>query len=67
MNAHVDCPMKVTEPFLRMDPISGERYVSAEYFREEWKRMWMRSARAWSRRRALRSSFGLSIDRLHHL
>ena len=43
MNAHVDRPMKVTEPFLRMDPISGERYVSAEYFREEWKRMWMRT------------------------
>jgi len=43
MSARVDRPLKVTEPSLRMDGISGERYVSQEYFREEWRRMWMRT------------------------
>ena len=34
MNARLDRPMKVTEPSLRMDAISGERYVSQDYFRD---------------------------------
>jgi phenylpropionate dioxygenase-like ring-hydroxylating dioxygenase large terminal subunit len=43
MNAIVDRPIKVTEPALRMDPISPERYLSREYFRDEWARMWTRT------------------------
>ena len=43
MNASIDRPLKVTEPVLRMDPITGERFVSREYFRDEWTRMWMRT------------------------
>jgi phenylpropionate dioxygenase-like ring-hydroxylating dioxygenase large terminal subunit len=43
MNAKLDRPAKITEPLLRMDPISGERFTSREYFRDEWARMWMRT------------------------
>jgi phenylpropionate dioxygenase-like ring-hydroxylating dioxygenase large terminal subunit len=43
MNAIVDRPIKLSEPSLRMDPISPERYLSREYFRDEWARMWTRT------------------------
>ena len=43
MNALVDRPSKVAEPALRNDPITAERYISNEYFRGEWQRMWMRT------------------------
>src|SRR5271163_2219841 len=43
MNIVADRPQKVTEPKLRMDPISGERYTSKEWFHREWKQMWMRT------------------------
>ncbi len=43
MNAHVDRPLKINEPRLRMDPITAERYISREYARLEWSRMWMRT------------------------
>jgi phenylpropionate dioxygenase-like ring-hydroxylating dioxygenase large terminal subunit len=43
MNAKVDRPLKLQEPALRMDPISGERFTSRDYFRAEWSRMWMRT------------------------
>jgi phenylpropionate dioxygenase-like ring-hydroxylating dioxygenase large terminal subunit len=36
-------PVKVEEPALRGDPIGAERYVSADYFRREWRHMWMRT------------------------
>lgn len=36
-------PAKVAEPPLRGDPISAERYTSAEYFRREWQQMWTRT------------------------
>ena len=35
--------MKVAEPALRNDPITAERYISSDYFRQEWQRMWMRT------------------------
>jgi phenylpropionate dioxygenase-like ring-hydroxylating dioxygenase large terminal subunit len=43
MNTIADRPQKVTEPRLRMDPISGERYTSQDWLRREWTRMWMRT------------------------
>jgi phenylpropionate dioxygenase-like ring-hydroxylating dioxygenase large terminal subunit len=43
MNTVADRPQKITEPRLRMDRITGERYTSAEWFRNEWQRMWMRT------------------------
>lgn len=44
MNTTVaDRPQKLTEPQLRMDPITGERYTSRDWFRKEWTQMWMRT------------------------
>ncbi len=43
MHANADRPDKLTEPTLRMDPITGERYTSREYYRKEWTHMWMRT------------------------
>jgi phenylpropionate dioxygenase-like ring-hydroxylating dioxygenase large terminal subunit len=43
MNANVDRPAKITEPRLRGDPITGERFTSPDYLRQEWARMWMRT------------------------
>ncbi len=43
MNVNADRPDKITEPALRRDPITAERYTSPEYFRNEWQRMWMRT------------------------
>jgi phenylpropionate dioxygenase-like ring-hydroxylating dioxygenase large terminal subunit len=43
VNAEVDRPLKIIEPRLRMDPITPERYISREYARLEWSRMWMRT------------------------
>ena len=43
MNTQVDRPLKLTEPTLRRDPISGERYTSSDYFRQEWNKMWRRT------------------------
>jgi phenylpropionate dioxygenase-like ring-hydroxylating dioxygenase large terminal subunit len=43
MNTMADRPQKVAEPRLRMDPISGERYTSHDWFRKEWTQMWMRT------------------------
>jgi phenylpropionate dioxygenase-like ring-hydroxylating dioxygenase large terminal subunit len=43
MNVAADRPQKVTEPKLRMDPISGERYTSKEWFHREWQQMWLRT------------------------
>jgi phenylpropionate dioxygenase-like ring-hydroxylating dioxygenase large terminal subunit len=43
MNTVADRPQKLTEPLLRMDAISGERYTSKEWFQREWKQMWMRT------------------------
>jgi phenylpropionate dioxygenase-like ring-hydroxylating dioxygenase large terminal subunit len=43
MNAIVDRPAKITEPRLRGDPITGERFTSPDYLRQEWARMWMRT------------------------
>ena len=43
MNTKLDRPLKVSEPALRMDPISAERFLSKDYFRAEWERMWRRT------------------------
>jgi phenylpropionate dioxygenase-like ring-hydroxylating dioxygenase large terminal subunit len=43
MNARADRPDKVTEPKLAYSPITAERYVSADWFRREWQRMWMKT------------------------
>jgi phenylpropionate dioxygenase-like ring-hydroxylating dioxygenase large terminal subunit len=43
MNANLDRPAKISEPMLRFDSITGERYVSADWAKLEWKRMWMRT------------------------
>jgi phenylpropionate dioxygenase-like ring-hydroxylating dioxygenase large terminal subunit len=43
MSVNPDRPAKLVEPTLRQDPISAERYISPEYARVEWKRMWMRT------------------------
>src|SRR5258707_799390 len=43
MNVNADRPDKITEAALRNDPITPERYTSREYFRNEWRRMWMRT------------------------
>ena len=43
MNIAADRPEKITEPRLRMDPISAERYTSKDWFHREWKQMWMRT------------------------
>jgi phenylpropionate dioxygenase-like ring-hydroxylating dioxygenase large terminal subunit len=43
MNTVADRPEKITEPRLRMDTISGERYTSKDWFQREWKQMWMRT------------------------
>jgi len=43
MNTVADRPEKITEPRLRMDPISAERYTSTDWFHREWKQMWMRT------------------------
>src|SRR5580693_2543455 len=43
MNIAADRPEKITEPRLRMDPISAERYTSTDWFHREWKQMWMRT------------------------
>lgn len=43
MSAPADRPRKSTEPKLRMDPISADRYISPDYFRSEWQRVWMRT------------------------
>jgi hypothetical protein len=43
MNIAADRPEKITEPGLRMDPISAERYTSTDWFHREWKQMWMRT------------------------
>jgi phenylpropionate dioxygenase-like ring-hydroxylating dioxygenase large terminal subunit len=43
MNTTADRPAKITEPHLRMDPISGDRYTSHEWWLKEWKQMWMRT------------------------
>jgi phenylpropionate dioxygenase-like ring-hydroxylating dioxygenase large terminal subunit len=43
MNTHAGRPESVPETPLRMTPITAERYLSAEYFQREWKRMWMRT------------------------
>ena len=43
MNSIVDRPAKLSDPQLRMDRITTDRYTSAEYFRREWTHMWMRT------------------------
>jgi phenylpropionate dioxygenase-like ring-hydroxylating dioxygenase large terminal subunit len=43
MNTRACRPDSVPVPSLRMTPITAERYISAEYFQREWKRMWMRT------------------------
>ena len=43
MKPAADRPDKVAEPRLRGDAITAERYVSREYFRDEWQRMWRRT------------------------
>jgi phenylpropionate dioxygenase-like ring-hydroxylating dioxygenase large terminal subunit len=43
MNTAADRPQKITEPRLRMDPISGERYTSRDWLQREWRHMWMRT------------------------
>lgn len=39
----LDRPVKLDEAELRQDLISAERYTSADYAREEWKKVWMRT------------------------
>jgi phenylpropionate dioxygenase-like ring-hydroxylating dioxygenase large terminal subunit len=43
MQTNADRPDKLTEPTLRMDPITPERYISRDYFHVEWRRMWART------------------------
>ena len=43
MNSIVDRPDKLSDPHLRMDRITTDRYTSPEYFRREWTHMWMRT------------------------
>lgn len=43
MSSLPDRPVKIADISLRMDPITPERYTSAEYFRREWSQMWMRT------------------------
>jgi phenylpropionate dioxygenase-like ring-hydroxylating dioxygenase large terminal subunit len=39
----LDRPEKLEEPQLRGDKVTADRYVSREYTREEWRKMWMRT------------------------
>ncbi len=43
MNAKLDRPLKQSEPALRGDAIDSARYLSKDYCRDEWTRMWMRT------------------------
>jgi len=43
MKTDASRPEVVPAPRLRMTPITAERYLSADYFRREWQRMWMRT------------------------
>ena len=43
MKSSADRPDKVQEPQLRGDAITAERFVSREYFHDEWQRMWRRT------------------------
>lgn len=43
MSETTDRPLKCSEPQLRMDPITAERYTSRDYFQREWRRVWMRT------------------------
>jgi phenylpropionate dioxygenase-like ring-hydroxylating dioxygenase large terminal subunit len=43
MQAAGDRPDKIAEPKLRGDPITAERYTSADWFRNEWAHMWRRT------------------------
>jgi len=36
-------PEKLSEPSLRMSPITAERYTSRQYLGREWRGMWMRT------------------------
>ena len=43
LDLELDHPIKLPEPDLRGDPITGDRYTSRDYFQKEWARMWMRT------------------------
>ena len=43
MNPRWTGPTRLQEPQLRGDAITAERYVSREYFHDEWQRMWRRT------------------------
>lgn len=43
VSASPDRPAKLAEPALRRSPITAERYVSADYFKREWRQMWTRT------------------------
>ncbi len=43
LNHDLDRPEKQAEPELRGDGITADRYISADYARDEWKKVWMRT------------------------
>lgn len=40
---HLDRPEKHPEPQLRGSHVTADRYISPEYAREEWRKVWMRT------------------------